>query len=103
MLRLSGESARVEWQDTASQNLSGFAREQQEQRSYHEDRPDPQWEGAVDNSAWLGKAPLLLTDQTDDRPSFSQLAVPFVIIVTIPVDGEALYKIVGQPIPSPFF
>jgi hypothetical protein len=54
--------------------------------------------GAVDNSAWLGKAPLLLTDQTDDRPSFSQLAVPFVIIVTIPVDGEALYKIVG-PIP----
>jgi hypothetical protein len=47
-------------------------------------------------------ARLLLTDQTDDRPSFSQLAVPFVIIVTIPVDGEALYKIVG-PIPSSLF
>ena len=46
MLRLSGEPARVEWQDTASQNFSGFLRQQQEQRSHHEDRPDPQWEGS---------------------------------------------------------
>lgn len=45
----------------------------------------------------LGKAPLLLTEETDDvvdvdilekyRPSFAQLAVPFVVESTSPIDA----------------